>query len=590
MTPPKKRASSRKKGVAETPANATIPETVVESPQQETFPDQVIATPVGEVPTAHSAAALVVKNPGRLLLVVLVLGWAFDFLFWKQRVGVNFPIFLAVCVLGGVYLLWTEGYRAARRAFWLLLPFLVFVAFTFLRREPLTVFLAYVFSLFSIGLFATSYQGGRWYLYRLSDYLYKFIRLIGDVFGGFAVYFLRFRKAPPELVDEKKRLPLAGLVRGFVIAVPILLCFGSLLASADVVFNQKLADFFDAEKISEYSQRLFRIVLLAYLVGGVFLHSASKSLDERITEEKKSLVKPFLGFTESAVVLGSVSALFFIFVLVQFRYFFGGETNIGVAGYTYSQYARRGFNELVLVAFFSLVLLVVLSIVTARQNAEQRRTYSILSVAVVALVMVILVSAYQRISLAIGWHGYSRLRLYPRIFLIWLGLLLIAVAVLEIFQRERYFALAAVVAAMGFAVSITLFNVDASIVKLNVYRSWHGKNLNVPHLASLSADAVPPLAQQFLSKELPTSTHEGLGAILACYKYSEDAPHTSQYDWRSFNTSSWQAHLALEAIRPGLKGYTIQYKKFPVRVKTPNGVLYNCWEYDSANDRDNGSD
>src|SRR5512138_1446084 len=60
-------------------------------------------------------------------------------------------------------------------------------------------------------------------------------------------------------------------------------------------------------------------------------------------------------------------------------------------------------------------------------------------------------------------------------------------------KLERYFALAGIVAAMGFAVSITLFNVDAAIVKFNVYRSWHGKNLNVPHLASLSADAVPAL-------------------------------------------------------------------------------------------------
>lgn len=595
MKSPKKRASSKKKVVAGTLANTTSAETVVETPQNEAILEPVVArsaveAPVAQPPEKSSPIALAIKNPSRLLLAVLVLGWTFDLLFWKQKVGVNFPIFLAVCLIGGICLLWSEGYRAARHGFWLLLPFLFFVIFTFLRREPLTVFLVYVFSLFSIGLFATSYQGGRWYLYRLSDYLYKCIRLIGDVLSGFPVYFLRFRKASPELVDGKKSLPIAGLARGFVIAIPILLCFGSLLASADVVFNQKLADFFDADKISEYSQRLFRIVLLAYLVGGVFLHSASKSLDEKITGEKKSLIKPFFGFTESTVVLGSVSALFFIFVFVQFRYFFGGETNIGVEGYTYSQYARRGFNELVLVAFFSLLLLVVLSIVTARQNVEQRRTYSILNVAVVALVMVILVSAYQRIALAIGWHGYSRLRLYPRIFLIWLGLLLITVAILEIFEREHYFALAAIVAAMGFAVSIALFNVDAAIVKFNVYRSWHGKNLNVPHLASLSADAVPALAEQFLSSELPTSTHEGLGAILACYKYSEDAPHIPQYDWRSFNYSSWQAHIALEAIRPGLKGYTIQYKKFPVRVRTPNGVLYNCWEYDSANDRDNGSD
>jgi len=549
---------------------------------------EAVLEPVAQVPAMKSREKIGIKQPTRFWVIVLLLGWAFDLLFWKQKVGVNFALLLTICLIGGVYLLFAEGYKPARSSLWLLLPFVFFAVITFVRQEPLTSFLAYTFALFSIGLFATSYQGGRWYLYWLSDYVYKFLLLVGDMIARPVAFVRELRKTSSESVDGRKSLPIPGLIRGLAIAVPIVLCFGSLLASADVVFNQKLIDFFDTHKISEDIQRLTLIMIFAYLLSGVFLHSVSKSRDEKVTEEKKSFIKPFLGFTESAVVLGSVISLFLIFVIVQFRYFFGGETNIGVEGYTYSQYARRGFNELVTVAFFSLVMLVALSIVTQRQNETQRRVYSVLSVAVVLLVMVILVSAYQRISLAIGWHGYSRLRLYPRIFLIWLGILLIAVAVLEIIGRERYFAFATVLAALGFAVTLTLFNADAAIVKHNVYRSWHGRNLNVPHLASLSTDAIPALADEFLSRSLPTSTHEGVGAILACYKYAEDAPHISPYDWRSFNYSSWQAHIALQTIRPGLAGYTIQYKKYPVRVRTPHGVLYDCWTYDAANDNDNG--
>ena len=549
-----------------------------------------IAAPVAHRSSKKSAEKINIKQPTRLWVIVLLLGWAFDLLFWKQKVGVNFALLLTFCLIGGVYLLFAEGYKPARGSLWILLPFAFFAVVTFVRQEPLTIFLAFTFALFSIGLFATSYQGGRWHLYWLSDYVYKFLLLVSDMLVRPVAFVRDLRKTSSESANGRNSLPIPGLIRGLAMAAPIVLCFGSLLASADVVFNQKLIDFFDAHKISEYSQRVTLIIIFAYLLSGVILHSASKSRDEKVTENKQSFIKPFLGFTESAVVLGSVISLFLIFVIVQFRYFFGGETNIGVEGFTYSQYARRGFNELVMVAFFSLVMLVVLSIVTQRQNETQRRVYSVLSVAVVLLVMVILVSAYQRISLAIGWHGYSRLRLYPRIFLIWLGILLIAVALLEIIGRERYFAFATVLAALGFAVTLTLFNVDAAIVKHNVYRSWHGRNLNVPHLASLSSDAIPALADEFLSRSLPTSTHEGVGAILACYKYAEDAPHISPYDWRSFNNSSWQAHLALETIRPGLAGYTIQYKKYPVRVRTPHGVLYDCWTYDAANDNDSGRD
>ena len=111
-----------------------------------------------------------------------------------------------------------------------------------------------------------------------------------------------------------------------------------------------------------------------------------------------------------------------------------------------------------------------LSTITRREKETEKRFYSGLSIGIVALVMIILVSAYQRISLAIDWHGFSRLRLYPQVFLVWLGILFVSVVILEIFRQERYFAFAAVLASLGFAVSLTFMNVDDAIVKHNVPR------------------------------------------------------------------------------------------------------------------------
>lgn len=537
-----------------------------------------IAQEVIEQPAEQSVEAILgipaIKRPGLLVIVALVLGWIFDFLFWEQTVGVNFPIFLTLCLLGGLYWLISSGLLPSKKSLFLIVPFLFFGVASFLRREPLTVFLAFTFTLLSIGLFATSYLGGRWILYGLLDYCYKFLLLAVDAIARPVQFVLQVRKDQASSNALGKNAPIWGLLRGLVVALPIVLCFASLLASADLVFNQKLADF--SEDISENTKRLFWILVCAYFLMGVFLHSASRSDDKELIGENKPFIKPFLGFTESAVILGSVSMLFLLFVIVQFQYFFGGETNIGVAGYTYSQYARRGFNELVIVAFFSLVMILGLSTLTRRDRDIQKRIYSGLSVVLVVLVMVILVSAYQRIDLGISWHGYSRLRLYPKIFLIWLGLLFITVVVLEIIRRERYFAFAALLASFGFAISLFLTNIDASIIQHNIYRGWHGKNLNVPHLASLSDDAIPLLATEYLYGEMPTSTRQGIGAALACYRYFADTPHSSTYDWRSFNWSSWQAHRALEIVRPYLAGYVIRYNKWPVRVRTPHNVIYEC--------------
>ncbi len=80
--------------------------------------------------------------------------------------------------------------------------------------------------------------------------------------------------------------------------------------------------------------------------------------------QDKPILAPFLGFTESTVVLIAVDLLFALFVFIQFRYLFGGQANITPVGYTYSEYARRGFGELVAVAFLSLGLILGLGAYT----------------------------------------------------------------------------------------------------------------------------------------------------------------------------------------------------------------------------------
>ena len=87
---------------------------------------------------------------------------------------------------------------------------------------------------------------------------------------------------------------------------------------------------------------------------------------------------------------GQWCCCFALFAVVQFQYFFGGQTNIGVQGYTYAEYARRGFGELVTVAFFSLLLFLSLSAVVKRQNQTQRWVFSGLGLGMVALVGVML--------------------------------------------------------------------------------------------------------------------------------------------------------------------------------------------------------
>jgi len=55
-------------------------------------------------------------NPTRFWILVIALGWAFDFLFWEKSLGINFFLYVTFCLGGGAFLLQSDGLRLARRA------------------------------------------------------------------------------------------------------------------------------------------------------------------------------------------------------------------------------------------------------------------------------------------------------------------------------------------------------------------------------------------------------------------------------------------------------------------------------------------
>ncbi len=522
--------------------------------------------------------APLLKHANRLWITLLVLGGAFDFLFWKKSLGINVPIFLLLCLLGGAIFLLKSGQPPARRSLWLLAPLVFFAALTCIRQEPLTHFLAYLFTLFLLALLTVSYRS-EWLQYGLSDYFARFYYLFTTSLLTTPLQFFRWERkenarsgTPPTWNKVIK-----PILRGTLLAFPLLALLTCLLASADLVFEKRVLGLlgnFD----SDIPGRLALILICVYLLAVAFIHAAIHSnAPRRPSSGENAPGKSGIGFTEAAIILSGVTLLYLAFVIVQFRYFFGGNANIGVTGYTYSQYARRGFNELLAVAFVSLLLIFGLNSITRRQNALQARIYSALGVTMMALVGVILVSAYQRLMLATEWHGYSRIRIYPRIFMIWMGILFVAVIVLEVLHRQQHFTLATVLALLGFAVSLSLFNVDASIVRHNVLRPAQGQHFNVNHLSSLSPDAVPTLAEEFQNPTLSKTTRQGIGAALVCYLYQFDLVENGARAWQSFNLSYWQANKALDQVEPQLQKYVI-IGEYPKSVRTPDGELYECAE------------
>lgn len=508
------------------------------------------------------------------------LGVAFDFLFWRHVPGISWAIFVCLCFGVGVLLLHRNGQRPAAKALPLLGMALFFAFMTLTRREPMTVFLASSLTLFLMALFAVTCLAGRWMSYGLLEYvvnLGKFAGcLIWDPLAGSRKGSRSHCALPPPLpgTPTRSRTQILAVIRGSLIALPILAVFAGLLSSADPIFARRVKDILDwfrIENLPEYFFRLSYMAALAWLFVGAVLYAANRSKDEHVLTEGASSFPAFLGLTEAATVLGSVMALFLSFVLVQFTYFFGGQSNILEEGLTYSEYARKGFGELVAVAVLSLLLFLVLSLVVKRETSKQQALFSRMGIGLVVLVGIMLVSAFQRLLLYEEAYGFTRQRTYTHVFMLWLGILLGAVIVLEGVRRQKAFALAAFLSGMGFVASLGLVNVDGFVARHNVRRAWDGGPLDLHYLASLSTDGVPGLVRAYHETPHESETRESLRGVLACVRELMKEPKGR--DWREWTLSRWRAERTMKSIEEDLEGYKAKRMGAQIKVYPPRGPI-----------------
>lgn len=489
------------------------------------------------------------KKTNRFLLIILGVGVVFDLLFWKKPVGISFMLFVIVCLASAYGLARLEVIKPAGKANWLIVPLIFFAVMTIVRMEPFTRFVNHTTTLLLMAILATTLVGGRWIRYSFTDYFSEFIKLFANSLALTSVAMSK--RNENEKTNGRFNMRVVGsVILGVILALPVLVIFGSLLASADPIFSDTLEEFleiFDIENLVEFIWRVFLVLVVAYTLGGIFLHGLFHSDNKKLVGEDLPWLRPFLGFIPAGIILGSVVILFASFVVIQFRYFFGGQANIVVNGFTYAEYARQGFFELTWVAVFSLVLFIGLSAITKRNDDNQQKIFSGLGIGLFLLVGVILVSAFQRLLIYEAIFGFSRLRTYSHVFMIWLGILLAGIVTLELRKRQREFVVAVLFAGIGFGVSLNLLNVEGIIVRQNISRIVQGKNLDVPYLASLSVDAVPVLIQLYTGEEDQAESQSNIGAALACHaalnnEYSDDRP------WQGFHLARYRAEAGWENI------------------------------------------
>lgn len=504
-----------------------------------------------------------IQKPARILIIALLFSLLYQILTWKNISGLAFwGVSTALAVSGALALLF-EKKKVAPAGMALILWIVVFSAVPFFRLEPFTVAAAVLLTLFGLCALALTARGGSWIHFGWLDWLVGGFKLvIAGLSGGFVLLgsIGSTSTESSESTPGRKRI-LGPVLVGLLLGLPVMLVFGVLLSEADPIFGDLLKRAFSwltIERLPEYIWRTIYLVFVAFIAAGVLRYSLLHSAEPRLAGGEKPLQMTFLGIIQSGIVLGGVILMFALFVGVQFRYFFGGQANIERGGYTYSDYAVRGFTELVVVAVLSLLLFYLLSVVTRRENGRERVWFSALGTILIALVGVMLVSAYQRLLMYEMAYGFSRLRTVSHIFMIFLGVLLAVVLALEWTGRMQKFTLAVILTAAGLGAALAVMNVDSFILHQNLARTTRGEELDGSYLTQLSDDLLPAAVQAF-ENTAPGAVRDQLGALLSCRALSAEwQPLT---DWRQFHAGQARARESLNKVLPELKTYQLLWKE-----------------------------
>ena len=305
---------------------------------------------------------------------------------------------------------------------------------------------------------------------------------------------------------------LKSVLRGLLMAFPCLLIFGLLLASADQSFATWMRDLLYVD-MSEAPTAVLFVLLSSWFAGAYLLGLLTQISERSASKNAEREQRMNVGLMEAGIVLGLVNLLFGVFVIFQLGYLFGGAEFIReVSGLTVAQYARHGFFEMLTVSALAIPILLGLNRQFQSDDQSHKKYFNVLACIQVGLLLLILISAGQRMSLYIFSFGWTQLRLYSSAFMVWMTFVLVWFVWNVLRENINRFTSGAVYA--GFVMTLGLFiaNPDAMIVRSNLARMEAGKPFDFVYNASLSADAVPALLdalprlslseQVFISEEL----------------------------------------------------------------------------------------
>jgi hypothetical protein len=296
--------------------------------------------------------------------------------------------------------------------------------------------------------------------------------------------------------DSRTGKNIKLVIIGLIITFPLTAIVAALLMSADDGMKRIIQSMFsgidNATFWSIVLQLIFAIPCSMYIFGMFYTNANCdelKKLDERICIQKLYNMR-FVSNLICYTAVTPICILYVLFFISQANYFLSAFTDSLPNGFTYADYARKGFFELCAVAVINLCVICFISLHSKKAGREKPFALKLYSIVLSVFTIILIATALSKMVMYIKRYGLTELRVYTS----WFMILLAAVFVLIIVKQFRFdmkFAkhISAVFTIM-FAV-LCFSRPESLIAKYNIemYRSGYLEELDEEALLDMSDDA-----------------------------------------------------------------------------------------------------
>ena len=416
----------------------------------------------------------------------------YAFCMYKNDAGITFPFFAAGSLLFLCFSLKKLGISLKKDSVFYMISMMLLAVSTFCTDDKRIIFFnkTGIFCLMMSLLVRQFCDTSRW---KLGKYFLSICQLI---FGSLSELERPFSDLSAFIKSREGRKDpkVWYAVLGMVIALPVFAIVFLLLSSADAVFRHLADMIFRYFNISDIFGVIFRIAFFYLAVYVLACYLCDRRIKEEVKNQKNG--EPVIAIT----ITGMLSLLYLVFSGVQILYLFIGNMQLP-DGYTYAEYAREGFFQLLAVGILNFIIVLV-SLNFFRDSRVLRIILTIMSLCS----FIMIASSAMRMIIYIQYYYLTFLRLLVLWALIVLFCLFAGV-LMEIFGKKfdlfKYCAVTVTVlyTALSFAhpdYLIASFNVAHIADESGNWAKGNFVQSSEPYqdfyyLAGLSADAAPVL-------------------------------------------------------------------------------------------------